>query len=305
MGVLSILNGFLPIVLNASPSRAVLICGAGRSGTTWFARSLCALTNSRLIYEPFSVSQIPAYSRFHIRQHYPPDSGAAELKTYVNVVLTGKIHGKWVDRYRNVLFDSRRIVKAIGANLFLGWLRRNYTSLKIIYLIRDPIAVAVSRKRCGWNSALQLADLIDQNLIDASVLKSQLDIDFLNSPPLLQHIAVWAIENMIALRELSLDSAIFVFYEDLHSSCSEVMHRIISHFGGDGLWPLIGRDDILPILISSDLGPDCSLRSSSSELTLGQYTMMNRILSYFGLSDIYNENGEPSRKNLYNIISHG
>jgi len=146
------------------PSRAILLTGSGRSGTTWITDILASSPGIQLIFEPL----FPMWSRevedltgwhetdqevhsSHIRSYYLRATGNYPgWERYLPRVLEGKIRNYWTDYRRDAFFPSRFLFKFVRANLMLGNIYENFKP-KIVYTIRHPCAVVASRMAISWH----------------------------------------------------------------------------------------------------------------------------------------------------------
>ena len=114
---------------SGDPSRAVLIAGTARSGTTWLADIIASQVSSRMMFEPFHSGEVRSFGgfpRFPYRRPTVPD---ALLTGYARAVLDGTIRDPWLDRHIERLFPTHRLIKEIRGNLFLAWLKNWFPKL--------------------------------------------------------------------------------------------------------------------------------------------------------------------------------
>jgi hypothetical protein len=214
--------------LGADERDTMLIAGAGRSGTTWLGELVNATNRLRTLFEPFSRNHLDD-PNFHVRQYINTDSDDALLYTTVRRILCGRTRGQWIDRYNKRILAQKRLIKAIHANLFLNWIHVHFPKMPIVYVIRHPCAVALSRVQCGWNAQGAIADLLDQQDLVVEHLEPMLDLIQKTSDPFESHIIMWAVENAIPLSQFSSSEIHIVSYEDVLRDPQGELDRIF-HF---------------------------------------------------------------------------
>jgi len=197
----------------ARPENAIVIAGSGRSGTTWIGNVIAAATHSRTIFEPFLHNEQRRLVLSSHRAEHQIDrqiylSSAAEpdqtTRKFIETVLSGRLRTSWTEQQSQPGIYRSRVIKAIRANLMLGWLAREYPELKIIWIVRDPISVIQSQLRKvkqGWQFGWQP----DYALSQPELMHRQLEpyrsrIESAHS--LIEQLACkWCIETRIPLHE--------------------------------------------------------------------------------------------------------
>jgi hypothetical protein len=178
-------------------SRTLLLAGSGRSGTTWVTELLNAERDYRVIFEPFDARFNPEWSR--TRRFLVPGDDARDAAAATRHVLQGRIANPWVDAHNVAIRPSYRLVKAIRANLCLGWIADLFPEVKVVFLLRHPLAVAHSRGQMGWGNALGQLTSQPRLLAHLGDAASALDTE---RDPFLRQILLWCVENAVALEYL-------------------------------------------------------------------------------------------------------
>jgi hypothetical protein len=170
-------------------SSTILVAGIGRSGTTWLAQVLSALTRSRMIFEPFILDEQNEFAilkqrRFNrhwldtIRNLYiDPTAGVASpYFRAIERILCGKVINTWVNQYTPVGIYWRRVIKAIRGNVLLPYITQTWPNLKIVWVIRDPVNVVASQvvmaRRYGWQFDRVYEIVGDNGYIDPWLVNS-------------------------------------------------------------------------------------------------------------------------------------
>lgn len=131
------------------PEACIFLVASGRSGTTWVGDFLSHVFRFRFVFEPFwhlHYAEDGTADFFHHRYIAPEDGRwDAKLRGVVDGSArpsTGNYNGK-------IGFCHGRVVKDICANLFIPRLHAIAPRMPVIYLVRHPCAVALSRRRKG------------------------------------------------------------------------------------------------------------------------------------------------------------
>lgn len=282
---------------NHDLSGTVLLAGSGRSGTTWMSQIINHGNPYRDIFEPLHpqhVAQVRDWPAMRYLQAKQRDSDEGQL---VRSLLAGQVRSRWTDRYNRKHLAKRRLIKAIRTNLMLGWIQHNCPQVKLLFAMRHPCAVVHSRVKLRWDTHLDelLAqdDLMRDHLepYRETIERAEHDDD-----TWAKHLAMWCIENVVALRELSPGDAHLLRYEDL-----------CEHFDAevDGLFAFLDRP--VPNRIH-DVARQRSahFRRDSAILNGGNLVgdwqrhvapihidRMLDMLATFGLGHLYDENAMP------------
>lgn len=223
-----------PLDIGGSLRDTVLIAGVGRSGTTWLADLINFDGRYRDLFEPFHPWMVPAAEPLKGRWYQRAgDAPPAAFVEYVGRVLRGRVCQPWIDRFNQRLVSRRRVVKAIRANLFLGWLANRYPQVKIILLMRHPAAVARSRLAlpAGWEWRPTLAELLEQRTLQDRLSPAQRRLAASARDPFDEYLLTWSISHQIPLAELQPGSVLPVFYERLRSEPETQMRRVFAFIG--------------------------------------------------------------------------
>lgn len=222
------------------PESAVLVAGAGRSGTTWLGELLCHRARMQEIFEPLLPfwsedvrtltgwrADNPTFEMIYLRPH----EAYAGWHSYLYRVLTGRVRNYWTDANRTCWFPTRYLVKEIRMNLMLGFIAHHFRP-KIVFILRNPIDVVASRLALGWR--VDLNDAFTQETLMADHLAPWMDQLRAVSDPVEQHAAWWAVENLVALRQLADYAHEVVVYEVLAEDPVRVTTALRNRLGIGG-----------------------------------------------------------------------
>jgi hypothetical protein len=218
------------------PSSTIVLAGSGRGGTTWLMNVLATAPGVQPIFEPL----FPPWSREvrrlagwdaadpYIRAAYlRPGGDYPEWHEFLYRVLTGRIRNYWTDYDRTSFFPARFLVKEVRANLMLGYIHDAFASA-IVYLVRHPCAVIRSRLSAPKPWHADVRDLLRQEELVEDYLRPWLTDIERETTPIGVHAVWWAVENLVASRELSNRSHFFVTYESLCLKPERVVRDIMN-----------------------------------------------------------------------------
>jgi hypothetical protein len=201
--------------LGHDPSRAALMLGSGRSGTTWLGEILARQSGSRLLFEPYHPQYTPLDQPLPLlldpADRDPAAHAAAER------VLAGRVRNRQVDQVLTARLPRGRVVKDVHASNLLPWFRANFPAVPVVYVVRHPIAASISRIRAGYFYGL--AEYVEapegRALAERSPIAAWLpSFDEYSAHPqkLVRQVAEWCLENAYPLSFLDGDESL-TFYE--------------------------------------------------------------------------------------------
>jgi len=144
---------------NHNIENSIFIAGSARSGTTWLAETLSNYFKYRHIFEPFDprINSMFKYFPYKISnlkipfhpRYIPPNYENLKFKEIFEKIITGRICNIRTDRFNYFFRPEGRVIKSIRSSYFLKWMRNNFPKLPIIFIIRHPCAVVLSRINMG------------------------------------------------------------------------------------------------------------------------------------------------------------
>jgi hypothetical protein len=209
--------------LNHDPSRAAMVLGSGRGGTTWLAESLARRHRSRLLFEPFHPLLGVLGEDLRL---FPHATGDPAFERAVERVLAGRERTANMDQVLISRLPRGRVVKDVHAANLLPWFRTRYPALPIVFAVRNPIAVSLSRlrSRVFYGLGDYLATPAGRRDAEASPVAAWLplyDAIRKHEEPLVRQVAEWCIENVHPLAciedegvALEDEGVALVFYEN-------------------------------------------------------------------------------------------
>jgi hypothetical protein len=210
------------------PRRTLLLTSAGRGGSTWLAELLNYRNDFRYMFEPFYAGEVPAAAAFANWQYLAPDEDSPTHLRFATEVLTGRLRHDRVDMYNRRLFCSRRLVKEVRANLMIGWLAENLPGMKIIYLLRHPLATV--RSRLAHTPAMNLdAEFLSQEKLVRDHLQPHLDLIAHARTDFEKHVTAWCIEYLVAEHQIGRCEHRTVYYELLCTDPDRELRRLMDY----------------------------------------------------------------------------
>lgn len=217
-------------------TQTILLAGSGRSGTTWLSNIIAANPNVRIYFEPFDYRRVPQAAVLPLFAYARPQQ-MPTWAPFVKQALAGDIANDWVNRQRKWgsidRFATRRLVKAIRANLMLGWIDETFKP-RIVFTIRHPCAVILSRMKLGWETHLDV--MLAQPELVADYLEPYLPIIENAETDLQKQAVMWAIENLVPLQQMQQHNWVFCPYETFVQSPEQEADRVLAQLGLRQTW---------------------------------------------------------------------
>lgn len=291
----------------------IWLIGGGRSGTTWASNLINWNKELREMFEPFHPRFVKRAS--FIRPHMYARRGANEknLTRLASEIFSGRLTNRRVDTDNKFRFRYRGLlIKDIFANLMADWALEKFNDLKIILLVRNPFAVALSKQK--MRSAFWMTDPADF-LQQPRLMKDHLEpfrktltessVDYIE-----RQVMIWAVIHYVPLRQFRLRRIHTVFYEDLLTQPETALAGVFKFLGVpktlgiDGDWKCSFTNPSRVAWQNSNIGTGKSpLNAWQDELTSKQKAGGQRILENFGLGEIYDKFGRPSSQKWNELMS--
>jgi hypothetical protein len=231
---------------------------------------------------------------FHRRQYLRPDELRSEFVAPARRIVRGTIRNAWVDQYNRAHVYRRRLIKDIRANLMLEWLKKRFPTLRIVLVLRNPIAVAQSSLRMGWKAPV--VDLLQQEQLVEDHMRPHLRAIERAKDDFDCFILQWAIENSVPLRMLNPAEVEIVFYEHLVSDPQRELARLAAFLHLD-LEAISPRTLAQPSALSRAHGRGAHggdrLLAWQNDVSTDKRRQARRLLSGFRLGRLYDDAGMP------------
>ncbi|MCB0177007.1 MAG: sulfotransferase [Anaerolineae bacterium] len=217
----------------SNPSNTIILAGSGRSGTTWLGNIIAANPNVRVFFEPFDYRQVPEATCLPLIAYARPDEEYPDREAFMRAVLSGRVENSWINQQGKRWWATVRFIKAIRANLMLGWIDRKFQP-KIVFTTRHPCAVILSRIKLNWQSHLDV--FLEQSDLVEDYLQPYLDIIHNAQTPVQKEAVMWCIENLIPLRQLPHHNWVFCTYEEFYRHTETEAKRVLNAIGIRKSW---------------------------------------------------------------------
>jgi Sulfotransferase domain len=294
----------------------VWLIGDGRSGTTWVASLINHEQRYREMFEPFHPRVLEPARGFLPNQYIRPDDSRDTFQAAAADVFSGRLTHTRVDADTRPGIYKGLLIKDIFANLFARWALQRFPGLRIVLLVRNPFAVAVSKlHKRQWCWTVDPLDLLNQPDLRDDYLQPFEDVirrvsgrnDYIQN-----QILIWSILNYVPLLQFRAEQLHVVFYEDVCGRPDEEVSRIVSHTRPDDVGP---RATISPEIVrkpSRVTAPGSAVMAGASpidswrrEVTPAQIEAGLGILAHFGLDGLYRLDSTPNRDRLEDVRQHG
>ena len=284
--------------INPKPDieHSILVAGAARSGTTWLGDLIAAHIPCRILFEPFNPNLVQEYRHFNYFQYMRPTAENRQFFEFANRVFRGQIRNRWIDHQNERFFARYRLIKEIRINLALKYLRNQFPQVPLIFMMRHPCAVVLSRMELGWATGQDIEPLLSQSELIEDHLSTFLDLIRSTVVEEEKHAIIWAIHNLIPLKQFSHRELKIVHYETL---CTQPQRELSS------VLDFIGQSD-QPMLMNMIQRPSQTARSTSAvvqgasqidkwskKLTNRQIDNILKVVDKFGLGHLYDSSFLP------------
>jgi hypothetical protein len=276
--------------------RSIMVAGTARSGTTWLANIIASQIPCRLMFEPFQSRMVEAFSQFYYFHYMRPSEQNNELWSYCRKIFTGDIRHDWVDRKVESIFPKYRLIKEIRANLFLQWIHRMFPEVPLLFIIRHPCAVILSRMQLAWATDTDIETFLSQSKLIDDFLANKIDIIRGAKTVEEKHAIIWSITNLVPLKQFGPNGLNVIFYENL-SLQPEVeipkIFQIIPHDYQDSVFEVIEKPSTTTVQSSAIITGDNKITRWKKELSPQQIDNILSIVADFELDHIYGDSFIP------------
>lgn len=291
------------------PNSVTILAGMGRSGTTWAGEILNYDNRYRVLFEPFFPAAVQEAEGFEYIQYLNPENGNTKLINQARRILAGQLRNRRVDRHNTRLFYRERLVKEIRCNFMLGWLKRIFNP-PIILIVRHPLQIVSSWSKLRWEKekfgsrndfdiiTSQQALLQDFPIVQEAMKKID-HTDFVENI-----VFQWCLYNFIPAKQLKETEAHTIFYENLLLNPQTEIRKLFYYLGRPCDMNKLNSKINNPSRTNfnqRDITSDRTkmLNNWKSEFSTRQIKRAYYILTLFGMSDLYDENGYPSSPSLF------
>lgn len=276
--------------------RSTMIAGTGRSGTTWVADLVASQISGRIMFEPFDSRLFEAFQQFNYFQYMRPDEQNQELQAYCHRIFTGNMRHKWIDRQVEHIFPQYRVVKDIRANLFLRWLHCRFPEVPVLFVMRHPCAVVLSRMKLGWWTDKDIEPFLSQPKLIEDFLADKIEVVKRAETDEEKHAIVWCISNLVPIKQFSAARLNVVFYENLCKQPEQEIPRIfqaIRQEYDDSVFENIDKPSTTTTRSSAVVTGEDRLTRWKRELSPQQISNVLHVVENFELGHVYGDSVTP------------
>jgi len=296
------------LVLNrfSTYNHKIWLIGDGRSGTTWVSNLINYDNYFRHVFEPYHSKVMPEVKFLSSHYYARPGMENRQLSNLSEKIFAGRLLHPRLDSDNAIGMYKGLLVKDIFANLFSYWVHSNFADVKIVLLVRNPFAVAMSKyMKKDWTWITDPTDLFNQPDLQNDYLKEFEDLIFRTTEKndfILNQILIWSIIHFVPFRQFNSEQIHLVFYEDIFLDPVSEISKIGNYVGKDlnHLSKLViekpSRVDGLNI--QRGTSPITSWKNDIPVSTIDQGF---KILESFGLHNLYDQNSIPSKFDLDNF----
>lgn len=275
------------------------MAGTARSGSVWLADMIASQVSCRFMFEPFNPNLVPEYRDFHYFQYMRPGSENSKLYTFAHHVFSGQIRNRWIDHQNERIFPKYRLIKEIRANLLLRWLRDKFPNVPIIFLVRHPCAVVLSRMQLGWATDEDIKPFLSQPDLIQDHLAPYLDLIRKAETDEEKHAIIWSVSYLVPWKQFQSAELKTVYYENLCTrpeiELPSVFRAIGLEFDSSWIQRIVNRPSQTSQETSAVVVGTNRIESWKRRLSSTQIDRILRVVDSFGLSHLYGDSFLPLR----------
>jgi hypothetical protein len=211
------------------PEQVLFVLGSGRSGTTWVQELLNRHDDHRVMFEPFNPRWVHAVRSLPEHAYLTEETISPEQAATVERVLAGHVRSPWVDQMSRPMVAHKRLVKDIRAHGLIGYVSRRWPTLRVVYVVRHPLAVMASASALNWS------DRLDRRLAQPQLVRDHLEphMPYLTSlrEPWERAVAAWCVDNLVVMRSLDPGTATLLVYEQAVADPATELTSVVTRVG--------------------------------------------------------------------------
>jgi hypothetical protein len=242
------------------------------------------------MFEPFNPDLVPQYRGFQYFQYMHPNRVEPEFHAYAKKLFSGEIRNRWIDHQNECIFPGYRLIKEIRANLALKWIHSNFPQVPILFVMRHPCAVVLSRMELGWATGSDIQSFLSQADLIQDFLEPYIDLIKGAKTDEEKHAIIWSVSNLLPLRQFGSSELKIVRYENL---CTQLETEFSSVLEFIGLRPnifnsaKINRPSQTSRQMSAVVTGTDRITTWKQKMSTQQIDSILRVVAAFGLGDLY------------------
>ena len=281
-------------------SNSAMIAGTGRSGTTWLADIIASQMSCRIMFEPFHSRKVDAFRQFNYFHYMQPMGLDNTLYSFCQKIFSGNIRHRWIDRQVEHIFPHYRLVKEIRANLFLKWINNQFPEIPLLFIIRHPCAVVLSRMHLDWATDSDIEPFLVQSELIEDFLKDKLDIIKSAKTDEEKHAVIWCISNLVPLQQFGRNELNVIFYENLVLQPEIEIPKVFEAINlpyGDTVFVQANKPSTTTVRSSAIVTGDDKITHWKRVFSPKQIDSILSMVEAFGLDYLYSEFDMPLTQN--------
>lgn len=290
--VTQLIGSRLFLDVSRDTGKSILVAGTARSGTTWLAELIASQLPCRMMFEPFHPELVAEYRSYHYFQYMRPGDDEEVLHAFARKVFSGEIRNRWIDRKNETILPHWRVVKEIRGNLLLKWLHDRFPEVPLLFLIRHPCAVVLSRMELGWATDRDIAPFLAQPKLIADHLGDYVEFIQKAGSDEEKHAIIWCVSNLVPLKQFQPGELKPVYYEDLCEEPEKTLCAVMQAIErGDRRLHSLKADRP-----SSTCSPSSSVMRGEDKISrwkevlpAQQISRIMKVVSEFGMDVLYDE----------------
>ena len=281
---------------NRNMGDSILIAGTGRSGTTWLADIIASQIPCRMMFEPFRSDKVEYFSSFNYFQYMRPEEKNTDLYAYCQKIFEGSIKHDWIDHQIEHILPRSRLIKEIRANLFLKWIHVLFPQVPILFVIRHPCAVVLSRMQLSWATDTDIDPFFKQDKLVYDFLADKIDFIKKAKSDEEKHAIIWCISNLVPIKQFGDGGLPIIFYENLCLQPDVEVHKvfqILQHRYKRSVFEHVDRPSTTSTRTSAVVTGEDKVTRWKKDLSSDQIGKVMAIVEAFGLDYLYAESPLP------------
>ncbi len=276
----------------------IWLIGDGRSGTTWISSLLNYDKRFREVFEPFHPTKVDETRFLATHQYMREGDTYGNLYDIASRIFRGNFWNSRTDVDNRIGIYDGLLIKDIFSNLFAKWAYHQFSHIKIIMLIRNPFAVALSKyQKMHWDWVTDPMELYQQEKLKHDFLapyESFIREISSGNDYILKQILIWSILHYVPFRQFKSGEIKILFYEKVYLN-PEVEISNLSDFTGIDLSSL--PQDVIkkPSKVVGDNFSQSKSPLDSWQESIPPETIARgkEILAAFHLHHLYGDNAVP------------
>lgn len=190
-----------------------------------------------------------------------------------------------------------RLIKEIRANLFLKWMQQQFPQTPLLFILRHPCAVVLSRLQLRWATDSDIDSFLRQPQLMEDFLSDKIDIITQARSDAAKHALIWCISNLVPLRQFAFGELPIVYYEQLVVQPEVAIPDLFAKIGIAGYQDSVYQARQKPSATSKK---HSAVVTGRNQLTQWQTKLSTRqiddvlvVVAAFGLETLYDESPLP------------